>query len=371
MPTRRLAAPPVLIAIAAACVACSSSSAPGASGAGGAGATTSATTSATTASGGSSAGGSSSSSTSSSATGGAGGAGDPWSGPLPEGANGLAAKHPGDVGIGSDPAVIFADDFESYASVQDLWGRYTNVYQQGQLAIATDPPNVYQGKQAVQMTVPTTETELANALERAVSPEREILFLRYYSKFEPPYDITGSSHNGSFISSHYFVNGQATPGVPADGTNKFLAGYEDWRGDESVPSPGPLNVYLYHPEQRSQWGDHLFPTGDVSPYSPTPFDFGPTFVKRPDVIPELGRWACYELMVKPNTPGKRDGRIAFWYEGKLAGDFPNLRLRDVPSLTIDRFGFGFHAHANPGAPTRKWYDAVVAATSYIGPASPP
>jgi len=53
----------------------------------------------------------------------------------------------------------------------------------------------------------------------------------------------------------------ATPGVPADGTNKFLVNLENWRGEEATPSPGPLNVYVYHPEQLSQWGDHFMPTG--------------------------------------------------------------------------------------------------------------
>ncbi len=47
---------------------------------------------------------------------------------------------------------------------------------------------------------------------------------------------------------------------------------------------------------------------------------------------ERGRWYCYELMVQANTPGRRDGRVAFWVDGKLAGDFPNLRLRGVELL---------------------------------------
>src|SRR5262249_28600153 len=37
------------------------------------------------------------------------------------GASGIAQKYPGDQGIGDDPDVIFADDFESYANASDLW----------------------------------------------------------------------------------------------------------------------------------------------------------------------------------------------------------------------------------------------------------
>ncbi len=39
-----------------------------------------------------------------------------------------------------------------------------------------------------------------------------MLYLRYYSKFDGTFDITGSSHNGGGISAHYFVNGQRHAG---------------------------------------------------------------------------------------------------------------------------------------------------------------
>jgi hypothetical protein len=288
--------------------------------------------------------------------------------PLPQGDEGIAASYPGDAGIGDDPDVVYSDDFEGYtddSQLSDNWD--AAVYQQDRVRITTEPDNVFAGGQALEMEVPQQDNELSNAVDRTVSPERDVLFLRYYSKFEPPYDVVGSSHNGSMISAHYFVDGQATPGVPADGTNKFLANLENWRGEAATPSPGPLNIYIYHPEQRSQWGDHFFPTGTVLPNSSEPFDFGPDFVSRPDIVPELDRWYCYEYMVEANTPGARDGRITFWLDGVLAGDFPNLRLRDVDSLKIDRFGLSFHIGSNPAGETKKWYDNVVAATAYIGP----
>jgi hypothetical protein len=71
--------------------------------------------------------------------------------------------------------------------------------------------------------------------------------------------------------------------------------------------------------------------------------------------------------VKANTPGQRDGRIAFWLDGQLIADFPNLRLRDTTALKIDRFTLDLHVLNNNLAAARKWYDNVVAATSYIGP----
>jgi len=297
-------------------------------------------------------------------------------GVLPEGNNGIARKYRGDTGIASDPAVIFADDFESYAKAADLGKCWDSVYQKQYVGIATAPVNVFRGRKSLQFTLPQQAAELSDAVDKLLKPERDVLFLRYYSKYESPYDVVGSSHNGASISAHYYHDGQATPGVPANGRNKFLVNLETWRGETATPSPGNLNVYVYHPGQRSQWGDHFFPTGLVMPNTSLAFDFGPTFVKRPDVMPRLDEWHCYEFMVKANTPGsagnpgEHDGRIAAWFDGKLVADFMHLRLRDVENLKLDRFGLCFHIKSNPNGASRKWYDNVVAATSYIGPVAP-
>jgi hypothetical protein len=230
---------------------------------------------------------------------------------------------------------------------------------------------VYRGSKSLEFILPQQTAELSDATDKVLTEEQDVLYLRYYSKFQPPYEVVGSSHNGASISAHYFVGGKATPGVPANGTNKFLANLEHWRGEATTVSPGYLNMYVYHPEQRSEYGDHFFPTGMVLPNASQRFDFGPTFVSRPDVLPELDHWHCYEYMVRANTPGHRDGRIVVWVDGRLTADFPNLRLRDVASLKIDRFGLSFHIRSNPHGPSKKWYDNVVAAKSYIGPIAAP
>lgn len=280
---------------------------------------------------------------------------------------GIASKYPGDKGIESEPDVIFADDFESHTQPSDLEKKWDAVYQMQEIRIATEPENIYAGQQALEFRVPQQNNELSNAVDKVLSQELDVLYLRYYSKFQPPYDVVGSSHNGSMISAHYFINGQATPGIPADGTNKFLVNLENWRGEAATPSPGHLNLYVYHPEQRSQWGDHFFPTGVVLPNSSMPGDFGADFESRPDILTELDRWYCYEYMVRANTVGQRDGRVTVWVDGKLVADFGNLRFRDIESLKIDRFGLQFHIGSNPNGETKKWYDNVVAAKSYIGP----
>jgi hypothetical protein len=282
---------------------------------------------------------------------------------------GAAVAYPGDVGIGADPRVLFADDFEGYASAAELGQRWDAVYRD--VRIATESANVFAGARSVEFTAPQQTDELSNTVAKVLASEQDVVYLRYYSKYEGTFDITGSSHNGGEISAHYYVGGNASPGIPADGTNKFLISYENWRGDASTPSPGDLNVYIYHPGQRSRWGDHFFPDGTVLPNSSMPGDFGPDFVSRPNVTPELGRWYGYEVMLRANTPGARDGRITCWLDGEVIADFPGLRLRDIDTLKIDHFSLSLHFGSNPAGATRKWYDNVVAATAYIGPMARP
>jgi hypothetical protein len=280
---------------------------------------------------------------------------------------GISDNYPGDVGIEDDPNVIFADDFESYGAPSELNQKWDNFYQASGTSFSTEGDTVFAGRQSLEFTVPEQDDEMSNAVDKIINPELDQLYLRYYARFQAPYDVVGSSHNGSSISAHYFNGNQATPGIRADGMNKFLVNLENWRGEEATASPGLLNVYVYHPTQRDDYGDHFFPTGLVMPNTSLPFDFGPDFVERPEVIPELDRWYCYEYLVKANTPDQLDGRITFWLDGELKADFPNLRLRDVASLTIDRMQLSFHIGSNPNGETKRWFDNVVAATQYIGP----
>lgn len=294
---------------------------------------------------------------------------------LPEGDAGIAAKYPGDAGIERDPAVLFHDGFEEDAAPADLHKLWSAVSHEMYMRIADEPANVNHGKRALEVAMPLQRDGLSIELRRQLKNEQDVVFLRFYAKFEKGYDHPrGSTHNGGVIAAHYYPGGRATPGIPADGTNKFLVGFETERGDS--PSPGPLNIYVYHPEQGGSFGDHIYPTGKVVPSvvrspAPPPLTFGPQFVPRPDFIPELDRWYCYEFMVQANTPGQRDGRVALWVDGKLIADFPNFRFRDVANLKIDSIGVGLFLRPNIVRENKKWYDDVVAATSYIGPIAEP
>jgi len=283
--------------------------------------------------------------------------------PLPEGNQGIASRYPGDRGIEADPAVLFHDDFESGEPLK----RWDNSFQKADIRFAQEPENVHGGKRALEFTVPKQKAELSDGVVKELGSGQDVVFMRYYSKLDKGFDQTGSSHNGGLLSAQAPGVPYSTPGVRADGRNKFIVSFEDWRGNAATTPPGELNVYVYHPEQRSEYGDHFFPSGNVLPYSTRPGNFGAHFVARPDIIPELGRWYCFELMVRANTAALRDGRIACWLDGKLIADFPNLRLRDVDTLKINAASLCLHIGSNTVRENKKWYDDLVIATAYIGP----
>jgi len=283
--------------------------------------------------------------------------------PLPEGNQGIAALFPGDVNIQSHADVIFADDFESYTTAGQLTTRWDESYHLANTRIATETNHVFAGSKAVEFKVPIQTTETSNTALKYVNPKLDVLFVRCYTKFDPGFLTYGSSHNGIGIQANY-----SGPGVPANGTNKFYVGLEN-SGFSGETSPGPTHLYVYHPEQRDIWGDHWYPDGRVVPFDYLPGDYGPHFVPRSNFTPARDRWYCIEMMVKANTPGQRDGRIAYWIDGLLAADFLNIRLRDVETLKIDKFFVGFHINGTTTRINTKWYDNVVAARSYIGPMS--
>ena len=203
--------------------------------------------------------------------------------PLPEGDPGIAAGYPNDEGIADDPQVIFFDDFESYADPQELWNRWDNVYQIDDIRFATEPENVWAGAQSIEFTLPQQDGELSNSCDKSISPERDVMFLRYYSKFMPPFDVVGSSHNGSSISAHYFIdNGHATPGIPADGTNKFLVAYENWRGDAGDDvARGPQRLRLPSPSSATTTATTSSRPGWSCPTPASRSTSGPTSCRAP------------------------------------------------------------------------------------------
>ena len=292
---------------------------------------------------------------------------------LPEG-DGIAAKYLGDQGIEEDPAVVFADGFEAVEGERFTTGnrgeaaggwnnKWGNVWHG--VRISEDPENVHTGKKAVEIA---HQQPMSNGADRHFADGFDTLHVRYYMKYHR--EFPGCHHTGVCILAGApgvtLDVGSATAVVP-DGRSHFVALLDTLppRRDSGTPPPGNMNIYCYHMDQGRKWGDLLFPNGDVVPPENGEL-FGEDFVLRPNLNAERGRWYCYELMVHANTPGRRDGRVAFWVDGKLAGDFPNLRFRQDEALKPNHvILLSYSSRVRPNQIHR--YDDVVAATSYIGP----
>jgi hypothetical protein len=284
--------------------------------------------------------------------------------PLPHGNNGIAALYPIDVNIRSHADVLFVDGFEGYSSPSELLTNWNNFYQGSNTRIASEVGNAFSGNRSLEFTQPQGSSEVANAVVKNLVSSQDTLFVRVYCKFEFDFGVTDPGHNGIRISSPNYPG----PGNVPNGQDFFVASLEN-SAYYNESQPGYTNVYCYHPEQRSQWGDHWYPDGKVLPFDATPGNFGASFVPRPNFIAETGRWYSYEFMVKTNTPGQRDGRIAAWVDGTLIADFQNVRLRDTNTLKIGQIQLELHAQSNTVRADRKWYDNLVVAKSYIGPMS--
>ena len=287
--------------------------------------------------------------------------------------SGIAARYPGDKNIASDPAVIFADDFESYATVDQAkakWGYGSGL---PRMRIATESANVFSGRKSIEFSLPVSTTEISCSLWKVLNPTQDTVYMRMYQKFDAGYNVPTSNHNGIRLSAKYpEVAGQKPP---ANGTGFFLFLLQNNMIKAGETPPGLTHLYVYWPKQRSQWGDHWYPDGTEVPYSSSIGNKGewlaypaqyPDFKPMPNFQPHLNRWYCEELMVHANTPGKKDGEVKFWIDGKVVGDFPDLNLRSISTLKLDHAQLTLHATHSERV-NKKWYDNVVIAKQYIGP----
>jgi hypothetical protein len=261
--------------------------------------------------------------------------------------DGLAAKYPGDAGIGRDPAVIFADSFES--------GNATWDNREGERPRVTeDKKRVHSGKYAAELICPPGKGAGAPGLVKWFDPGYEQVYARWYVMFAEDYD-QGDLHHaaGNLVgmNDHWLLG---VSGRKPDGTDMFSTGLETWRDWKRNPPPGEMFMYTYYPDMKRD------PDGNY---------WGNMFRPEKKVLLERGRWYCLEMMVELNHPDRADGEQAFWVDGKLIGHFTGIRWRTVDTLKVNGFWLELYIHDNPQV-NRLWYDDVVVSKSYIGPMKP-
>lgn len=308
---------------------------------------------------------------------------------LPEGA-GLAEKYPGDAGIGSDPKVVFVEDFE-VSSLDELKKRWEDIKNIESMSLSDDVPFGSVGKRSLLMTHIGGQGTGAH-LYRRLLPGYEKLHIRFYVKFDKD---CGPIH-------HFFRVGGYNPptrwpqggaGERPRGNERFTVGIEPygdaWRWD----------YYTYWMEMRGSP-----PRGQT---------WGNCFMWNQQPKVKRGVWQCVELMLKMNKPvTERNGEMALWIDGKLVSHlgsgFPKgkwiydkfvpgqggqaIRWNDalgaperftVPEGGEPFEGFMWRKDENlkinflwvllyitkspQGHVSRVWFDHIVVAHDYIGP----
>jgi hypothetical protein len=151
-------------------------------------------------------------------------------------------------------------------------------------------------------------------------------------------------------------NGEYVPRTPIDDVayvRTCLRLADDFSMGTSIQLK--LHFYFYHPDQRGVYGDWVY--------------CQPSFFRKAGL--SRGKWHCLELMLKNNTPGKKDGQIKAWLDGTQIGKIEKLRFRDVSVVKIRRFTVENYFGGNNVSDTspkdqRIYIDNYVVSTKPIG-----
>ena len=216
---------------------------------------------------------------------------------------GIAARYPGDTGIANDPAVLFADDFQS--GDMKRWDE-----RRGQVRVTEERP--HSGRRCVRMEMHRGRNTGGDAIKWFL-PGADTVHVRFYVGFSRDY-----RYNHHFVTLLANQRGNkwsafGKTGQKPDGTY-FSSGMEPWFAWGKNPPPGEVNLYSYFldmepdPKMNKYWGNAFFPPGPGKGQAAGPGR----------VIPPRKQWQCWEFMIQANSASSAaDGRQAMWVDGKL------------------------------------------------------
>lgn len=154
-----------------------------------------------------------------------------------------------------------------------------------------------------------------------IGAQLDSMYYSYWFKFPDNFD---------------FVLGGKLPGIgnlDARAGGGKPTGRDGWSVRAMWVKDGKAGQYVYHMDQPGYFGD--FFEWDAPPL-------------------EKGKWHQVKTFVRLNTPGKRDGIITTWLDGKEVLNKHGLRFRLGPDLKIERFLFAvfFGGTGSEWAPSR-------------------
>ncbi|HJN07588.1 MAG: DNRLRE domain-containing protein [Pirellulaceae bacterium] len=265
---------------------------------------------------------------------------------------GLASKYPDDRGIEADPDVIFFTDFQS-ARWAEEW-----TFAAGKLdTVANDSQRRFEPFQAkaVRVKIAQGSTSAMNVgykFREETDSEPEEIYFRYYLRLADDWQQTLQGGKLPGISGTYGVAGWG--GRKSNGRDGWSA-----RGSFhlSIPKDNPLGglhpigTYCYHADMKGNYGNIWLWQNGYRGYL------------------QNNRWYSIEQFLKLNTPGKNDGVIRAWVDGRQAFEKTDIRFRHLNKLKIEQIWMNvYHGGTKPSPYDQHLFiDNVVIAKTYIGP----
>lgn len=282
----------LVLGVALGAFACGSESAVGSAGDGGA------------PSGGATSGGSSSGS-----GGRASGGSSSGSGGSPSG-DWLRDRYAGDAGLADDDSVLFFDDFE------EGWGRWDAPTNDTAHLFVEEGDGAHAGARYLRSTV--TEAQLAeneyiSASPRIAFPERvDVLFTRLHVRFPV---VAPNPH-------HWIRFAAGTPEFSSSGlANTVPDGNEGFWFDFDANDDDLWNFYVYWSEMRSGRCNDGSSTPGCEGDQGSTYHYGNVFRPLGQTAFPRDEWFCLEIEAHANTPGASDGRLAFYVNDELVGEY--------------------------------------------------
>lgn len=279
----------------------------------------------------------------------------PWTQPFEPPERGIAAAYPADRGIESHPSVLWADRFAD-GTLKPGWNPVQMVQARVARPLAAPADDgALLALPSLEATIPRGENlglDLRYDLPRGGAGRDEAYF-RYYLRLGPEW--SNSPDGGKMPGFGGTYNRAGWGGRGWNGLQGWSA-----RGSfsKSPPAGHPahglllLGSYVYHGKTRSPYGD-VFPwTGSNGAALLLP-----------------GRWYCVEQHVRLNAPGREDGLLRAWVDGKPVFVRRGLRLRDIPAIGIENIWFNLYMGGTQTAlrDMSVHIAQVVVASAYIGP----
>lgn len=310
---------------------------------------------------------------------------------LPEG-YGLASKYPADKGIGEDGRVLFAEDFEQ-GGLGEVVKRWTESKTRDKTILSLDEtqrPFERIGSRSIKITATrgqNTGGHMYKKLKRAVDKAHARFYVRFPEKAQYIHHFV---HFGGYNPATNWPQGGA--GERPRGDDRITVGIEPFGHSGRLKAPGHWNFYAYWHKMKVSAGGKYW-GNSIQPIIPQPA--------------QAGKWQCVEMMIKLNKPGRADGELALWLDGKLVGHFkkgirttrwtgmgfkqlkqddnegeifPGFDFRSSDKLKLNFFWLLHYVtdtndrrnrQNNPPATNPVWFDHIVVAEEYIGPLSIP